>query len=661
MRAYLAVAFAAGAVAIAAPQPRAQQQQPAAQPAQTFRTGTDVVFVDVSVREGGKPVAGLRAEDFVLTDNGVRQRVESVEAAAVPIDLTLVVDVSGNPSGPWQAPTPVGSVLGAIQKELADVTALLRPDDRLRLLAIGRGVQLLIPFSAPDDLPLVRLSEFEGLAALFDTVAAALLHPVAPARRHVVIVRTKGVDTISALDASALQGIAERSEALLHIVLMERELDADTALKVFQCIAMGLCHPTRRFWVPFQRRLIGSLPDHRVMLDGQAVAAGAEATGGGLHKSATLREPTLTGTFRRAFDDFRSSYVLRYTPAGVPRAGWHSIDVRVPGARRYAVRARKGYGVDVETLPAPPAKPASLDTLDGLVGAYGEARYRDVVTALRNGKEPDRLLREFEEGGNPWPAEPRREAVFALEMAETPVFSRTADERERVYAMLARFSRLIRHPFEPDTFELRWHFAAVTLLEGTLRPADAEPFVDRALARFPGEPRLLLSRAILADQRSVRGLDRGMVAGPTVPDLYEAVIPFRATGPEARIRYAFWLHRAGRSADALKQLDAAAPADATLSYLRELFRGHALAALARLDEAADAYRRGLKIAPTAQSARVALMNTLLLQGNREDAEGLAEQVQTERSGDLDPWWTYWQGQYRFQPAAMAGVREMVER
>ena len=62
--------------------------------------------------------------------------------------------------------------------------------------------------------------------------------------------------------------------------------------------------------------------------------------------------------------------------------------------------------------------------------------------------------------------------------------------------------------------------------------------------------------------------------------------------------------------------------------------------------------------PAAQSARVALMNALVLRGDPAEAEGLAQHVQTEVSTDMDPWWMYWQGQYRLQPQAMARVREL---
>jgi hypothetical protein len=47
---------------------------------------------------------------------------------------------------------------------------------------------------------------------------------------------------------------------------------------------------------------------------------------------------------QRALDQFRSSYVLTYTPTGVPRAGAHPNAVKVKRGG-VAVRARKGYEV----------------------------------------------------------------------------------------------------------------------------------------------------------------------------------------------------------------------------------------------------------------------------------------------------------------------------
>ena len=40
----------------------------------TFRSGVDVVNVDVSVMNGLSPVPGLTIDQFAITDNGVRSR-----------------------------------------------------------------------------------------------------------------------------------------------------------------------------------------------------------------------------------------------------------------------------------------------------------------------------------------------------------------------------------------------------------------------------------------------------------------------------------------------------------------------------------------------------------------------------------------------------------
>ena len=67
----------------------------------------------------------------------------------------------------------------------------------------------------------------------------------------------------------------------------------------------------------------------------------AELTGGRVH--APIFGVDVVGTFTRAFDDFRTSYVLRYTPTGVARGGWHKIDVTVPSSPRATIRARRTY------------------------------------------------------------------------------------------------------------------------------------------------------------------------------------------------------------------------------------------------------------------------------------------------------------------------------
>ena len=82
----------AGVLTVGRPadRPAASVQQP------TFRSRTDVVSVNVSVRQGRQPVTNLTAGDFAIADNGIAQTVDVLALAHVPIDLTLVMA--------WQRP-----------------------------------------------------------------------------------------------------------------------------------------------------------------------------------------------------------------------------------------------------------------------------------------------------------------------------------------------------------------------------------------------------------------------------------------------------------------------------------------------------------------------------------------------------------------------------
>jgi hypothetical protein len=48
----------------------------------------------------------------------------------------------------------------------------------------------------------------------------------------------------------------------------------------------------------------------------------------------------------------------------------------------------------------------------------------------------------------------------------------------------------------------------------------------------------------------------------------------------------------------------------------------------------------------------------LLRGNRDGAAVLADAVETAAEGDFDPWWRYWQGDFRAFSGILARLREL---
>jgi Ca-activated chloride channel family protein len=270
-----------------------------------FKSGSDLVTVDVSVRASGVPVSGLAAVDFALTDNGVRQQLEAVAAEAVPVDVTLLVDTSGSVIGN----------LDAFKSDMKKIVELLRPDDRVRLLTFADAMTEVFPMQPPSkSLPFGKIKG-GGATALYDALVFALAHAPRPDRRHLVFLFTDGDDNASFIGPASLAELASRAEAVLHVVLVGPS-----------SLGRGV-----RFLPPTQ-------PGARALSD-------AAVRTGGVFYPPSSSDRDVVASFKQVFDDFRGGYVLRYTATGVPRDGWHDIVVTVtkPAAAPYTIRARKGY------------------------------------------------------------------------------------------------------------------------------------------------------------------------------------------------------------------------------------------------------------------------------------------------------------------------------
>jgi hypothetical protein len=272
----------------------------AAQEQSTFRTATDVVTVDVSVEQDHRRVAGLTSADFIVTDNTVRQEVDAVSSESLPANVTLLVDTPGSATS-----------LDALRRDVRAAADLLHENDQLRLLSCAGETTLVSPMQpARVPLPLDRLS-VGGRSILMDSVAISLFRKRPPDRGELVVAFTRGLDGGSTMSDTRLRNIAQRTEAVLHVVVI------DTPGRGVICSRSYSC----------KDKLLETM---------------AKATGGRLVK----KKPdavTLPATLKDALDDFHTSYTLRYTARGVARAGWHEIAVKIARPGRYTVRARRGY------------------------------------------------------------------------------------------------------------------------------------------------------------------------------------------------------------------------------------------------------------------------------------------------------------------------------
>jgi hypothetical protein len=273
-----------------------------------FRTGALTVSVNASVKRGNRVVANLTAKDFRLTDNRVEQTIEAVSIESVPVDVTLFLDTSGSTAGK----------LDDMKRDVQGIIRLLRKGDRFRLLTIADSVDEPVSWVPAGTAVNLAFSAVGGISLVHDALVVALLHRPQADRHHLVVGMTDRRDCGSVVSSSQLGELASRSEAVLHLVDQSGSGDA-------AAYRIRTCSPRGRF-------------------DGPDIIADAAArTGGTLHDPSYLFGSSVLRAFRTIFDEFRQSYVLRYSPTGVPRGGWHAIAVQVPSIPGATIRARQGY------------------------------------------------------------------------------------------------------------------------------------------------------------------------------------------------------------------------------------------------------------------------------------------------------------------------------
>jgi hypothetical protein len=286
-----------------------------------FRASVSVVAVDATVTRGRNPVLGLGPQDFQLLDNGVRQAITSVTRGTMPLDITIVLDFSGSAENDFPR----------FMQSAAGMQRLLRGDDRWRWLGIFMEARELLPMRpAHEPLPSIARPGPVHVTALHDTLFLALVRPGEPERRHLVIVFTDGNDTWSMLDARQLPAITDKADAVLHAVVSGAPPPAlSTANHLLGTRAMSEGSVTNTS----DERLAQRWRDSQ-----NALFDAARRSGGGTHRLTNRAE-----AFARIVEDFRTAYVLRYTPSGVDTPGWHDLTVTLAQPGGAAIRARKGY------------------------------------------------------------------------------------------------------------------------------------------------------------------------------------------------------------------------------------------------------------------------------------------------------------------------------
>ena len=281
----------------------------------TFRSGVDLVALSVVVIDGhDRFVSGLTADDFVVSEDGLPQPVSFFSAAAVPMDLALLLDTSAS----------MVDKMEVVHEAATGFVSSAKPGDRVTIVDIKDGVRVLHPLD--EDLEgartAIRSTSARGGTALYNGLYMTLKEMVKrrrtndEIRRQAILVLSDGDDTASLVGFDDVMDVAKQSGIAVYTITLR------TAMQ--RLLAYGKHSPVSSEF---------------------AMRALAQETGARAFFPQAAAE--LTGVYGIISDELASQYSIGYIPTNPRRDGaYRRVTVRVtqPDMR---TRTRAGYVASV--------------------------------------------------------------------------------------------------------------------------------------------------------------------------------------------------------------------------------------------------------------------------------------------------------------------------
>jgi Ca-activated chloride channel family protein len=282
----------------------------------TFKVGVETVALHVTVTDERQSyVGGLTRDDFVVYDQGVRQDVSIFAAGEVPLDLLLLVDLSGS----------VRDRLHLVRSAAKQFLTTLKPGDRGAIIGFNQRVRVLADWTS-DRQVLARgidTAQAAGGTALYTAIDVAI-RGLEPARleagghrRRVLVILSDGHDTSSLVSYEDVIETCRRSGLVAYAVSFRRDLEA-----------------------------VQDAPDARLRRaesEGDYVLKRlAQETGARAFPASSVRQ--LPAIFEEIASELAHQYLIGYVPSPDASAtGFHAVSVEAPGRTGLTVRTRLGY------------------------------------------------------------------------------------------------------------------------------------------------------------------------------------------------------------------------------------------------------------------------------------------------------------------------------
>jgi VWFA-related protein len=352
-------------------------QKPNATSSSTDEIGEgDVVRVDtqlvsvpaVVTNSSGRPLAGLRTENFLVFENGRQQKITDFATTETPFEIALLLDTSGS----------TRADIALIRQAANTFVDGLRAGDRVAIVGFNAERRENATIAAPEVLTkltgdrkelrqaIERLGSsngtpfYDGLVRIADEIF--LEAPAAEMRgRRAMVALTDGVDSASDSDFQTVRMKLTRGGVAAYFIqvntedFVEERLLRDCGDDGAVILSPKQLERYRRVFFPRAKRedyvefcAMGSFERMQVSRDLYNLARRemnelAKATGGNNFLASTLQDAR--AAFAKVATEIGTQYSLGYYPDNKTRDGkFRTIRVEVQGVReKPQVRAREGY------------------------------------------------------------------------------------------------------------------------------------------------------------------------------------------------------------------------------------------------------------------------------------------------------------------------------
>jgi len=332
------------------------------------RVETQLVSVPAVVTDRtGRPLAGLRLENFSLFEDGQPQRVTNFATTETPFEIALFLDTSGS----------TRNDLGLIRDAANAFISALRSGDRVAIVAFKNmdrngvpvaSVDILSPLTDNREVLRVAIQDlgtsngtpfYDGLGRIAEQVFQE--QPRAEIRgRRAVVALTDGVDSTSNSDFNEARAKLSRAGLASYFIQVSTEdYVEDRLLKDCEddgrlTLSAKQLERFRRLFVPqlqkedyqdfcrlgqFERMDISRRLYNLARQEMNEIARGS---GGKNFAAASLGEAR--AAFAQVANEIGTQYSLGYYPSNKARDGrFRQIKVELRGVKDGSVRAREGY------------------------------------------------------------------------------------------------------------------------------------------------------------------------------------------------------------------------------------------------------------------------------------------------------------------------------